>query len=653
MTAKTIDAYDVEGLEKSLNDSATRVSALWISFLIFSLYLVISAATVTHRQLLLAEPITLPVLNIGLPLFGFFWLAPILYLVFHTYVMLQIILLNRTAATYNEALDRVIRSPTANASMRQRLANTLFAQMFAGSPRERHGMIGAILTLIAWTTLAIFPVSVLFAFLIAFLPNHSLFVAWSHRIVIASEFFVLMICWPLMFDATKDFRLGSLYSRSSIICLLIFVVSVFVLTFPGEPQRPYDWYTQDSWDSCSRGFLSDIDRLNVTRQQLVDPEKLAKIEAAGVAKGLKSYEGQRTIDLSRRRLECGVFDGADLRRADLRGAILSGANMQQAYLQGAELSEAMLVPINLEGARLDEANLTRAKLVGAALWRASLRGSVLNTADLEGAHLSAANFQGADLTSAQLDGAELIGADLRGAGLAFTRLVAADLGEARLDGASLLWTFGEAANFSGAVFRGALLAGSNLQGASFSDGSKSANLTDAFFFQANVWHAGLANCLEAAVIEPSFEAAFANALFTHIEGTPEAIEEEVKGTLSRLPTVKKNREFETKLRKALDGGSEAEQAASRSSWKKCTSKTIAPKRMRRILRVLVSLACGKDVEAKYLIQGIYRVWFLTAALSPQAKNLSKSLASAILDEKRCPSLTALSEQQRADLRSLL
>src|SRR5258708_38300502 len=70
--AKKIDPFDVEALEKSLNDSATRVSTIWVSFLIFALYLLTTATTVAHRQLLLAEPIKLPVLNIDLPLWCFF-----------------------------------------------------------------------------------------------------------------------------------------------------------------------------------------------------------------------------------------------------------------------------------------------------------------------------------------------------------------------------------------------------------------------------------------------------------------------------------------------------------------------------------------------------------------------------------------------------
>jgi hypothetical protein len=83
--AERPDPFDVKELQSAVNDSATRVSALWISFLIFALYLLIAATTVTQRQLLLADPIKLPVLNIDLPLWGFFFLAPILFVILHIY----------------------------------------------------------------------------------------------------------------------------------------------------------------------------------------------------------------------------------------------------------------------------------------------------------------------------------------------------------------------------------------------------------------------------------------------------------------------------------------------------------------------------------------------------------------------------------------
>src|SRR5262245_12139409 len=156
-----LNPYDVDALEKSLNDSAVRVSTIWVSFLVFGLYLVIAAGSVTHLHLLLNEPIKLPVLDVKLPLVGFFYVAPVLFVIFHCYVLIQVLLLSRTAAAYNEAVEHTGMAVPDCARIRQRLANTLFAQIFAGSPHEREGPLGVLLRFMARMTLAIGPVIVL------------------------------------------------------------------------------------------------------------------------------------------------------------------------------------------------------------------------------------------------------------------------------------------------------------------------------------------------------------------------------------------------------------------------------------------------------------------------------------------------------------
>ena len=63
-------SFDVQPLEKAINDSAARVSTIWVTYLLFGLYLAATVGNVTARQLLVAAPIRLPVLNIDLPLIG-------------------------------------------------------------------------------------------------------------------------------------------------------------------------------------------------------------------------------------------------------------------------------------------------------------------------------------------------------------------------------------------------------------------------------------------------------------------------------------------------------------------------------------------------------------------------------------------------------
>ena len=158
----------------------------------------------THRQLLLEDPVKLPALNVDLPLVGFSSLTPIVFVVFHSYVLIQVLLLARTAATYNGALDRIVKVSSDNTAMRQRLANTLFAQIFAGSPREREGWLGSLLTMMAWLTLAIAPVLVLLVFQFRFLPYHSDMITWTLRLLILLELMGVLVLWRAARQPDRD-----------------------------------------------------------------------------------------------------------------------------------------------------------------------------------------------------------------------------------------------------------------------------------------------------------------------------------------------------------------------------------------------------------------------------------------------------------------
>src|SRR5262245_53692384 len=51
---------------------AIRLGAAWVAFLALLTYLVVTIATVSHKDLLLNSPVTLPVINANIPIVGFF-----------------------------------------------------------------------------------------------------------------------------------------------------------------------------------------------------------------------------------------------------------------------------------------------------------------------------------------------------------------------------------------------------------------------------------------------------------------------------------------------------------------------------------------------------------------------------------------------------
>src|SRR5580704_17054228 len=97
---------EAEAVAAALNHSAERAQTLWFSFLTVMLYLTIATGTTTHRMLFLESPLNLPVLNIPLPLFAFYILTPLIFIIFHFYMLLNLVLLARTARTFEDALAR-------------------------------------------------------------------------------------------------------------------------------------------------------------------------------------------------------------------------------------------------------------------------------------------------------------------------------------------------------------------------------------------------------------------------------------------------------------------------------------------------------------------------------------------------------------------
>jgi uncharacterized protein YjbI with pentapeptide repeats len=696
--AKKIDPFDVEALEKSLNDSATRVSTIWISFLIFALYLLAAATTVTHRQLLLAEPVKLPVLSIELPLWGFFFLAPILFVIFHVYVLLQVLLLGRTAAAYNEALDRAVRPPPSNAAMRQRLANTLFAQIFAGSPRERDGWLGWLLKAMAWITLAIAPILILLTFQFAFLPYHSHVATWTHRLLILMELAAVFLLWPLALDTMRDFSrqkitngfqrlvllskaLATFFMRPfvarkgiwnsapprrrphrnfyrlgqsafpAISVLLFVVVCLSFATFPGEPhvnlitgQPPFavqcDRWIQRKFQRLDLRF----DRLLLPGVQVVDDEKLAKIAKATSDRKLPPWLGERLRIFRDRDFNCSELPSADLRGVDLSGAQMSGALLFFADLQRADLSRVLLRDAFLNGVQLQSALLYETQLQRTALRGARLQGSFFYNAGLQGADLGLTGLQGARLESSRLEGVDLRGSLLQGASLIDVQLHGALLVGDLLHGASFIRTGLQGADFSGA----------QLQGASFDQSVMT--LTD--LSNAFVWRAKAAACHDARVSKHRPDAVIhlrriAGKDDEPVQAVPKEIDQFIEDSTADIPDQATRERINKRMHASLVADSAKDDAEEIAHvWSTCEEaakgKTQAAFDEERAV-LLRDLVCGARDNREAIASGIIRNWISNA---PDRRAFSARLARGLLglDGKACAATKDIDEPTREYLR---
>jgi hypothetical protein len=81
---------------------------LWLRYLFVLFYFAIAAGAVTHRDLLLDNPVKLPFLNVELPLKAFFVLGPLVFLIVHAYVLLHFVLLAGKVGAFHAELQAQI-----------------------------------------------------------------------------------------------------------------------------------------------------------------------------------------------------------------------------------------------------------------------------------------------------------------------------------------------------------------------------------------------------------------------------------------------------------------------------------------------------------------------------------------------------------------
>jgi hypothetical protein len=120
----------IDLLQDAANTAANNVRASYFAFLSVGAYLAVTFGATTHAQLLRSDAITLPILNVDIGLFGFYWISPALFVLFHFNLLIQLCLLSNKLQRLDEAVEG-LHDP-ARADRRAALSQFLFSQMMIG-----------------------------------------------------------------------------------------------------------------------------------------------------------------------------------------------------------------------------------------------------------------------------------------------------------------------------------------------------------------------------------------------------------------------------------------------------------------------------------------------------------------------------------------
>lgn len=445
---------------------------------------------------------TLPILDVKLPIRGFYIFVPWLFVLLHFNLLLHFHLLGRKLHAFDKAAAEL--EDKNRLAFRERLANVPFVHMLVGRQHDR--FLRALLAFMVWITVAALPLLLLLWAQIAFPPFHDPGTTWGQRIAVLLDAGLLLLFWGRIvssqgaigwwmqrFDQIRAWAIwgwswlwarirklvrrlprtlvglspparSGLNGASFILAATIgaSATSLLIVTVPDEPWEMWllSWLPKQWIVQCEEGG-SRLERQCFSITAVLFERRGAIFH--------------RNMDLREKVLTLNELSAEDVtwlrtreggeQRKTLNRAL--GIDVRDRDLRYADLSASTLVKADLRGTRLQGARIALAQLHGANLWNAHLESAGLSGAWLLGAHLAVAKLQGADLVGAQLHGADLGSAQLQGANLSGARLHGARLQHAHLEGANLDYAYLYGADLVGAHLEGADLRGAAIGGARF------------------------------------------------------------------------------------------------------------------------------------------------------------------------------------------
>jgi uncharacterized protein YjbI with pentapeptide repeats len=641
----------VEKLLDAANSACRDARSVWLGYLLLGAYLLVTVGGTTYKQLLLDAPTKLPLLDVDVPLQTFFQYAPLLFVLVHAYLLVQLYLAARTL----HALDAAIAAPGKNAAeratLRLRIDKFVIAQLLVGGNREF--LPSLFLSFAAWIPLLAGPIFLLLAFQVTFLAYHDVFTTWIQRAALIVDLAFIWLLWPAIthpsgrfggavtawvfgliagvwlagsetirraraitakgatraafadalrfavFDRSIQTVVEETFNEIAIAGVLLLlsgatlVFSLLIATIPGEEIESWVLAGKTQFpnglpETCGSGDPEfDFTHCFLNPALWSSRTETAWAPTAVLFEGEPDEARGRASSLFARNL---VLVGLDLIDTD--------ADKLAKVERTISLRNRDLRFATLDRADLRKADLTYAQMEGASLVGAQLQGASLEFAQLHTASLILAQLQGASLYKAQLQGALLDGAQLQGASLSFAHLHGASLGGAQLQGASLGSAQLQGATLYVAQLQGASLRGARLQGALV----ETTTLFDSDLYGAGLWRAEL----------PFDTVALGETDFRAIDLSPpdaKTISSDIAAWLGAMPedtgsrTLKKN--AAARLAVLTAPMSDDQEKIGRRKWEALAARPWGDAEEQRLGADLVALACAIG-NRPFVAQGIFR-----------------------------------------------
>jgi uncharacterized protein YjbI with pentapeptide repeats len=205
----------LDALRQAVDDNAKLVRTIYTAFLGFCLYIAVLAGSTTHEQLLSDKAPKIPLVDIELPIVGIYLVTPLLLLLFHFNLLLQMYFLARTSWQFKGRLDQE-NLPTDKKSDHLDILNSSpFVYMLIGE--HFGGIIRFLIRTMIGLTVFCAPLLLLLSLQSAFLPYHHAWLHDLHIAVIIVDSVIVLFFWSLYYNSPHDLAEGASSKYQSVV----------------------------------------------------------------------------------------------------------------------------------------------------------------------------------------------------------------------------------------------------------------------------------------------------------------------------------------------------------------------------------------------------------------------------------------------------
>ena len=360
--AAKAESGSARNLLHAVNSASETATTAWLIYLALAAYFTVALAGVTHKDLLLNTPLTLPILGISVALDRFFLFAPPFFILIHIGMMMQYAILMRKAHAFLGLVRREENEISGGDAspvhpLRYELDGNFLVQFLAGPSYA--SIFAVMLQMIVWVTLVMLAAIVLLHFQLAFLPYHDVALTWAHRLYLLADLLMVGLVgtfltsplprfWASFRYAWRNYTFFMLLTTPFFAAFIAF--SFFVATVPGETlDRTLAAIGPSAEVPAPSGEAADARRVFLPTAYLFEghvhpatgkstspfPRNLIVMDEDLVSdQGLAP--GDVSLSLRYRDLRYARLDRSDLKQADLTCADLTGASLAGTVLTAAK-----------------------------------------------------------------------------------------------------------------------------------------------------------------------------------------------------------------------------------------------------------------------------------------------------------------------------